>query len=202
MYFPLFASFIIFIIWLAFQIHHSNNKTANQLETYLEKEQRSNSVRRKPLDDLEYITIPLQQFPMDLLTDDPVIMECHQVLESLSTEKIVNFTGISNTDLKLTYGTANLTVLSRYDQNYTSLVRTLQTFGSKLYEKGYLEEAETVLEFAVSTRTDISGTYSILKKIYEETNRPGKIEDLQVVASFLQSASQRNILKILNSASD
>lgn len=200
MYFPLFASFIIFVIWLAFQIHHTNNKAANHLETYLEKEQRSNSVRRKPLDDLEYITIPLQQFPLDLLTDDPVILECHQILEALSTEKIVNFTGVSNTDLKLNYGTANLTALSRYDQNYTSLARTLQTFGSRLYENGYVTEARTVLEFAISTRTDISGTYSLLKKIYEETNCPEKIEDLQVTASFLQSASRKTILRILDSA--
>ena len=69
------------------------------METYLEKEMRSNHVRKKPLDDLEYITIPLERFPMSLLTDDPVILECHQTLEALSTEKIVNFTGISNTDL-------------------------------------------------------------------------------------------------------
>ena len=200
MYFPLFASFIIFVIWLAFQLHHTNNKAANHMETYLEKEMRSNHVRKKPLDDLEYITIPLERFPMSLLTDDPVILECHQTLETLSTEKIVNFTGISNTDLKLTYGTANLTALSRYDQNYTSLARTLQTFGSRLYEKGYVTEACTVLEFAISTKTDISGTYSLLKKIYEETNCPEKIQDLQVTASFLQSASKKTILKLLDTA--
>lgn len=197
MYFPLFASFIIFIIWLTFQIHHINEKEASRMETFLEKEMRSNAVRKKPLDDLEYITIPLESFPMDTLPDNPVIAECQNTLRALSTETIVNFTGISNTDLKLTYGTANLTLLSRYDQNYTVLARTLQTFGKELYTEGFVDEAQTVLEFALSTKTDVSGTYSLLKQIYEEKGTPDKIDNLRVTASFLQSASKNAILKLL-----
>ena len=197
MYFPLFASFIIFIAWLTFQIHHINEREESRMETFLEKEMRSNSVRKKPLDDLEYITIPLETFPMDVLEDNQVISECHDTLRTLASEKIVNFTGISNTDLKLTYGTANLTLLSRYDQNYTILARTLQTFGRELYTQGLVDEAQVVLEFAISTKTDVSGTYSLLKQIYEEKNLPEKIDDLRVTASFLQSASKNAILRIL-----
>ena len=47
------------------------------------------------------------------------------ILNSLKDEQIVNFTGISNTDLKLSFGAANLPTLSRFDQNYTLLARAL-----------------------------------------------------------------------------
>ena len=160
MYFPLFASFIIFVIWLAFQIHHTNNKAANHMETYLEKEMRSNHVRKKPLDDLEYITIPLERFPMSLLTDDPVILECHQTLEALSTEKIVNFTGISNTDLKLTYGTANLTAGSESFQTFTVLEGSLTlTAGETLLD---MPAGQTVFLPANMGDYQLSGKASLI----------------------------------------
>ena len=57
---------------------------------------------------LRYIKIPLETFPTHLLNDDAAVMECIETIESLTSMKIVNLTGWSNTDLKLEYGTANI----------------------------------------------------------------------------------------------
>ena len=46
----------------------------------------------------------------DLMTDE--LAECLSELQDLSDAKIVNLTGYTNTDLKLKYGTANITILS------------------------------------------------------------------------------------------
>jgi len=197
MKFPILASFLVFIIIVAIFNKKTTNIHKKRSEEYWQRERQSNFVRKKTLENLEYISIPFSSFPTDTATDDEIIASCLRDLESLRDEKIVNFTGYSNTDLKMEYGTANITVLSQYDQNYTLFVRALQSWGSRLYELGYKEEALTVLEYAIATRTDISGTYYLAASIYQEKNQPEKIKHLLFVADTLQSAMKGPIVRTL-----
>lgn len=197
MKFPVFASFIIFCVWLGYELHKRRNLDEKDNQSFWEKEAAANRTRRKPLDNLEYIHIPFDSFPMDILTQNPIVVECHEALRALSEAPIVNFTGISNTDLKLQYGAPNIDLLSRYDQSYTVLVRTLQKWGECLYQNGYAEAACQVLEFAVSTRTDISATYRLLSTIYLESNQSEKIAKLLPVAEGLNSSLSGHITDML-----
>ena len=101
--------------------------------------------------------------------------QCVDILKTLSTQPIVNLTGYSNTDLKLEYGTANITALSDYDQNYTVLVRTLQKWADLLWDNGFVSQAAAIMEFAVSTKTDISRTYYRLAEYYCANGQKDKI---------------------------
>lgn len=197
MKFPFFASFIVFCAWLGYEIHKHRNLEKKSMDAFWEKEYAANRTRRKSLDGLNYITIPLDTFPMTLFKDDEVISECQETLIELSKEPIVNLTGISNTDLKLQYGAPNINLLTAYDQRYTTLVRTLQTFGKALYDKGYTSQAKTVLEFAVSTHTDVSSTYKLLAAIYKESGQPDKIRELIPIAESLNSGLKNSIVKML-----
>ncbi len=197
MKFPFFASFIVFCAWLGYEIHKHRNLEKKSMDAFWEKEYAANRTRRKSLDGLNYITIPLDTFPMTLFKDDEVISECQETLIELSKEPIVNLTGISNTDLKLQYGAPNINLLTAYDQRYTTLVRTLQTFGKALYDKGYASQAKTVLEFAVSTHTDVSSTYKLLAAIYKESGQPDKIRELIPIAESLNSGLKNSIVKML-----
>lgn len=197
MKFPFLASFIVLIITITLASKRAEKKRHKRNEEFWERERRANSVRKKSLEDLEYISIPFNSFPMDTAADDETIASCHKDLEGLRDEKIVNFTGLSNTDLKLEYGTANITVLSQYDQNYTLFVRTLQAWAKRLYELGYHDEALTVLEYAVATRTDISSTYYLAASIYQEKGQTDKIKHLLFVADTLQSAMKNSIVRTL-----
>ena len=191
------ASSLVLIIVLAIFNKRTARLRTRKSDEFWKREREANFVRKKSLDDLEYISVPLSSFPMDVATDDDIIASCHRELKSLDGEKIVNFTGYTNTDLKLAYGTANITVLTQYDQNYTLFVRTLQEFGKRLYELGYHDEALTVLEYAVSTRTDISGTYYLAASIYHEKGQTDKIRHLLFVADTLQSAMKGPIVRTL-----
>ncbi len=194
---PFLTSFIVFIIILAIFNKRTEKKRLKLEEDFWSKERKANSVRKKSLEDLEYISIPFSSFPMNIATDDEIIASCHRDLEALKNEKIVNFTGFSNTDLKLEYGTANITPLSQYDQNYTLLVRTLQTWAKRLHELNYHDEALTILEYAVATRTDISSTYYLAASIYHEKGQNDKIKHLLFVADHLQSAMKNSIVRTL-----
>jgi len=200
MKFPLFASFLVFTAWLTYEISKHNRIDAEKNRSFWEKEYRANNTRRQPLDDLPYIKIPFERLSMQLLPDNEQAAEYKETLRALGESEIVNFTGITNTDLKLKYGAPNIDLLSRYDQNYTVLARTLNQWAACLYTNGYHREAREVLEFAVSTGTDVSGSYKLLCEIYKEENTPEKIGQLYPNAEALNSAMKNAIVRILKEA--
>ena len=194
---PFLASFIIFILILSRIIARQNRRKKSLEQSFWEREQQANSVRRKSLDNLDYVKIPFDSLPSDILKEDSTVAECLELLNTLASQPIVNLTGYSNTDLKLEYGTANITALSAYDQNYTLLVRTLQKWADILWDSGYQAEAVTIMEFAVTTHTDISRTYYKLAEYYASRNENEKIQALLETAKNLHSASQRVIVRTL-----
>ena len=148
-----FASVATLSIAIAVNIRKNKKDQAAIEQDFWAREREANSTRRKSLDDLDYIRLPMETFPMTLLEDVPKVEDYKQIILTLKDLPIVNFTGISNTELKLRYGAPNIDLLTQYDQNYTLLVRTLQQWAQLLYDAGYLTEACQMLEFAVSTGT-------------------------------------------------
>lgn len=191
------ASLIILCLLIAYENKKHEKQEKDQTAAFWERERRSNNVRRKPLDDLEYITIPFDNLPFDILSEEEKVAECQEQLRTLGQLKIVNFTGISNTDLKLTYGTANITLLSEYDQNFTVLARTLQTWARLLFDHGYEMQARQVLEYAISVKTDVSKSYYLLAHIYQRQQETSKIEELIEVAQGLNSSMSATIVRTL-----
>ncbi len=190
---PFLASFIVFLLILSRVLKKQEKRKAAMEQSFWERERAANSVRRKSLDSLNYISIPLERLPMNVLSNDPKVAEYQELVKNLATQPIVNLTGYSNTDLKLEYGTANITCLSEYDQNYTVLVRTLQQWADILYDADYVWEARTIMEFAISTGTDISRTYYKLADIYSSRGDNFQIEELIEKARTLRSGT-RNII--------
>lgn len=197
MKYPIFASVVVFCLWLMFDLHRLRNKEAKKYQNFIDRENEANSTRRKSLDDLQYITIPFNELPMDTLNDDPKVNEYHQTLRDLSANPIVNLTGFTNTDLKLQYGAPNIDLLTNYDQAYTLLARTLASWGQVLFDNGYYNEAKSVLKYAVSTKTDVSSTYVLLSKIYKSEGNEDEIRNLIEEASSLKSLSRNTIVRKL-----
>lgn len=191
------ASLIIFCSLLSMKLKQTKKTDKETEQSFWNREHQANSVRRKPLDNLEYITIPMDRFPTGLLRENLDVNDCIETLEILSGQPIVNFTGYTNTDLKLEYGTANITVLTEYDQNYTTLVRTLQKWADLLLDKGFAAEAEALMEYAVSIHTDISKTYYKLAEIYAIRLEKERVLNLIETAENLRSANKKIIVRTL-----
>jgi len=191
------ASLIGITIIISVFIRKSKKQSSEQEKSFWDRETEANSVRRKSLDGLNYIHIPMEDFPTHLLNDNATVMECIDILKTLSTQKIVNLTGMSNTDLKLEYGTANITLLSEYDQNYTLLVRTLQKWADALAEAGYIDEAAVPMEYAISVNTDISRTYYMLADYRISQGESFRVEQLINTAEKLNSANKDSIIRNL-----
>ena len=178
---------------------HEHLKNSDE-QGFWERERQANSVRRQSLDNLNYITIPLGTLPTNIMQDKPEVAECVELLKTLSGQPIVNLTGYTNTDLKLEYGTSNITLLTEYDQNYTLLVRTLQLWADILCNAGFFSEARVIMEFAVSTGTDISRTYYKLAEIYSARGDNFQIQQLIERAQALRSSNKNIIVRTLQKA--
>ena len=172
------ASLIIPIIWLTYELKKHDKLEKNALNDFWRREEEANLVRKKPLDNLNYVEIPFDFIPESLLTDNEEVKDCLELLNKLSEKKIVNFTGFSNTDLKMEYGAANLTELSQYDENYTLYARTIYKLANLYYQNGYESNARVLLEKAVESGTDISGNYLLLAKIYQKHEETDKLNSL------------------------
>jgi len=158
------------------------------MDSFFQRESDANGIRKKSLDDLNYIQIPFDRLPSS-----------HgEELLTLSSKKIVNFTGYTNTDLKLMYGPANMPALMEYDATFTELVCYLQKWAEELISSNQKEDAITVLEFAVEIESDLFSSYKTLAELYLETNQIHKIDTLKECASTLRSLNKNRILNMLS----
>ena len=162
--------FIILIIILQFAIKRSSRNHKSRNQQFLERESRANQVRRKDISNLNYISIPDKD------------------------KKILNLTGISNTELKLSYGAANLTELTEYDDNFTTLIKAIASLGHALIDNNDTADALSFLEYGISIGSDISSNYIDLAIIYAATDRFDDIRKLKEKAEMLKSLSRDNII--------
>lgn len=192
---------LIFFLWAKYERDKATRESRKAQEAFWLRESKSNSVRKKDLSCLPYIYIPLDSLPFQD-TDDDILEECQKIVKTLSGKKILNLNGRSNTDLKTDYGTANLTELMIYDENFTLLTCTLKRWGFRLHETGNTEGSIAVLEYAVSVHTDIGSIYKLLAELYKFQDEAQKIRTLiekaEKIPSMLKSSICASLENILN----
>ena len=175
---------------------------------FWKREHDANFTRKKSLDSLSLVHIPADRLPFSVPLPDATAKEAASTVQNLVDQgaKIANLTGLSNTDLKLEWGTANLPALTEFDDNYTTLVKALHAWGKGLLDAGFYKEAADVLEFSVSTRSDIRATYELLADLYQTklglslTESRQKIAALEQIASQLSTLNRNQILRFLQEA--
>lgn len=193
--FPFLTILIVFCITLSYYIKKSDASQQDVMDSFFEKERLANSVRKKDISQLNYITIPFDKIPYHLDTT------IEKEFMSFSEKIMVNFDGVSNTDLKLQYGTGNLQILSEYDTNYINMIALLPDYANELQEAGHMDAAQLLLEFAIETKANSRKIYKQLFSIYKETNQTDKLSALQEAALALPETTRILVQKDLSSIS-
>ena len=103
MFFPSLFIMLLLSVFLAFRYRQLNKKQSEDLDTFWDLERKARTTVKKDIDNLSYITIPMEKFPSDFTTE-PDMAAFAEKAAVLSSEKILNLTGKSNTELKLSYG--------------------------------------------------------------------------------------------------
>ena len=184
---------ILLVVWIHYQKRRTDRIATKKSEAFWEREQQANLTRKKDISNLNYITVPLQNLPFPEV-DSEEVSDIQKHIFNLASGKIVDFTGQSNTDLKLQYGAPNINLLMEYDKNYLELVRSLYRYGKLLYDLDRKDEAASILEYALSIKTDISANYTLLATIYKEKNEPDRINSVISSAEELTSMTKKALL--------
>lgn len=180
----LFVFLIIFLLLSSFR--KKEERTQQELnEAFLERERKANSTRKQDISHLNYITIDSASIPAKA-SDDSILMEQYQKLCDLSSKKLLNLSRITNTDLKLQYGVANLAELSEYDENYQQALDAVIAYGKRLMELDCDASAIALFEYAASLQFDSSIIYTSLYELYEKTNSDKGVSD---ILNYLSSMS-------------
>ena len=191
--FPAFTIFLFFLLWFTFAKMRMEKRDKARREEFWEKEEAANATRRKDISLLPYIQIPLEQLPFGIRPEDTVLQKCEACIRTLSDQKILNLTGMTNTEVKAKYGAPNLPFLSECDHNFTDLVRTMQQWGTRLLELGLAQEAECVLFYAIRWGSDIKGSYLLLARLYQEKGDTASLAKLKEYAGLLHSLMKQPI---------
>lgn len=162
--FPFLVIFIVFCLVLTFYIRKNDAAQQKAQQDFFEKERLSNAVRKKDISKLDYISIPLDKIPVKLESST------ENTIFFLAEKPMLNFVGISNTDLKLQYGTANLDILTEYENNFLEFVALLPDYATELVEAGQKESAIMLLEFAVSVNADSRKIDNLLASLKESSS--------------------------------
>lgn len=173
--------FIVFILWFRVKMKQENKKTSTWDKNFWNREHDANFARKQDISHLDYIQVPENALPYDDTGDERDIALQTSIRE-ISQRKMLNLSGMSNTDLKLTYGIANFPTLSTCDQNFSLFIQTLNKWGKYLLEEAetarHCERARAVFEYAVSIDSDIRETYYLLAKIYQQEGQISQIQTL------------------------
>lgn len=205
--------FIIFIVVLQILLRKNSKKNDEKIKQFWERERKANEVRKKDISNLNYIVIPNHLLPDRNLPDNtlenssdsfaitiftiPEIKEAYNLFASFHDKKMLNLNNCSNTDIKMEYGAANLTIMSEYDDNFIAMCKAAVKLANALDKNGMIDEAIPYLEFIVKSGTDISFAYSMLANYYIEKNNTKEIDNLKLYASSLNSLTKDIILKKL-----
>lgn len=200
-YYVLIGWTLIFIAVVSYKRLKANQKNQEAEDKFWNRENAANLTRKQDIFQLGYIDFSSVSLPFALFEDE-LLKECEEQVLALKDKKILNLTGLSNTDLKLKYGPANLPFLTQCDQNFTLLARTLNTWGKRLSELSHTQEAIRVLAFATSIGSDIKATWTLLAELYAAGGDTAQIQKLKTSAATLNSLMRDPILAMLDTYLD
>ncbi len=161
-----FLAFACVVLCLYLKLKYSEASSKSKWDNFLEEEQNANFYHKKNFPNDIFLNFDISIIPKTPLSE---CMEIYTKLSHFVELKMVNLTNSSNRELKETYGIANFNKLIDYEKNYLSLIDILVQYGNILNEHNYKEEAQIVLEYALSIHCNKIKCYELLTQIYKDS---------------------------------
>lgn len=192
--FPFLTVFLIFLVWLAFRLRKAQGSRQQKDDDFWARERAANATLAKDIDNLSYLTIPLDNFPLHFSEDSEVCAIEDELIE-LSSHRLLNLTNMTNTDLKEAYGVPNFETMSKIGEDFDRVSVLLNSYAKALIDANRTSDAVKVLEYAVGVKTDISESYTLLAGCYKELNNDTKLDYLKTQVEQSSLLMKSTILK-------
>ena len=197
--------FILFLTFLFIWSHNLRKRQKTheaEKAAFWSKEEQSLAVRKKEIPAELYFHPDISRLNFPALELDPVATEKYQTLEKQIRNSVslpmLSLSGMSNTDLRLNFGTANQPVITQAEENYEAFLNFLHEYAVLMNEHGRPEEAIAALEEAVRLKSDISQHYFLLADLYRAKADAASLQTLTALAKDMTSTSKQKILNYLN----
>lgn len=184
MKFAILTSVVLFGFIIQRAIRRSNHMIEKEKREFWEREERADHTPPSSTDNLNWIHFP-EGLPIDIKCSSSKAKSLEDTLSSLKNKQIVNLSSYSNTELKLAYGTENITVLSRADSNYLVLMRTLDSLAEIYKKEGFDDENAALLQFAVDSGSESVQHFEVLAEYYFQHENINALRRLQELSRDL-----------------
>lgn len=199
--------FILFLIGIFIFQHHlrKNMKIEDKTkDEFWRKEQSSLVVRKKEIAPEDYIIPDISelsfQLPEDMEPGDELqLKQLIKRIKDLSTHDMMNFSNLSNTDLRIRFGTANQSIITNNEYTYNNFLKALASYAHLINEYKHPEESIIALKQCISLGSDYSDHFVYLGQLYLDLHMPNDFSDLKTIANSLETSNKKGILEKLES---
>lgn len=189
MKFAILTSVVLFGFIIQRAIRRSNHMTEKEKREFWEREARAEHTPPSSIENLKWIHFP-EKLPLDIKCSSSKAKSLEDTLSSLKGKRIVDLSSYSNTELKLTYGTENITILSKADSNYLVLMRTLDSLAEIYKKEGFDDENAALLQFAVDSGSESVQHFEELAEYYFQHENIKALRHLQELSQDLPNNRQ------------
>ena len=200
-----FILFLTFLFIWSHNLRKRQKKHEAEREAFWGKEERSLAVRKKEIPAELYFRPNISRLSFPTLTLAPAAAEKYQTLEKQIRGSVglpmLSLSGMSNTDLRLNFGTANQPVIAQAEENYEAFLNFLYEYAVLMNEHGQAEEAIAALEEAVRLKSDICQHYFLLADLYRAQSDANSLQILTALVQDMTSSSKQRILNYLEKLS-
>ena len=171
------TSILLFCVILNYAIRKSNIRDRDDSLQSSGKNRHKTSTPKKPISDIHFISFPANLLT-EITTENPKIIDNLTTLRRLAKAQVINLEGMTNDEIRDTYGDSNFETLSMADQRYMTLCRVLQTLSEECFKNELPGEAEKFLKFAVDTNTDFLPIWQSLGEYYLDSGKKDSLKSL------------------------
>ena len=197
MAFPFLTVFIIFLLLYYVRRTTLTRRREEREAAFWAREEEAEHTPAKDLSTVAYIQVPLDRFPIGQ-SDEDELMLIEEELEEVSRKRLLNLNGMTNTDVKIEYGTANFETIVAMGEDFDRLITLLCDYAKGLIEADMEKEAIPVLEYGVEVKSDLSDNYTLLGECYRSL---GMEEELAALRQTVESSELPLKDKILDAMS-
>jgi len=192
---PILVLLLLFLV-MSRMVRRRNDERRRQSEEMIAEDDKANNARPQEVDVELFVHVNVDDLPLREYSkeeEDKPHSPCmwqNKVLKAAEKKMLRFDSPKTNVQLKQMFGRANLEFVAHYEENFTNFIHAMRHWAEALLSCDQKEDAQTVLEIAVESGSEVSQTYTLLADIYagggdkerlialktlvEERNLPGK----------------------------
>ncbi|RRD96106.1 hypothetical protein EII17_00945 [Clostridiales bacterium COT073_COT-073] len=196
-----FILFLTFLFLWTYNSRKQQKKYQAEKDAFWEKEKESLVVRKKEIPANLYYQPNIHPLHFPKLELDPATAAKYEKLTKQLINSadlpMLNLNNLSNTEIRLNFGTANQPVITQAEENYEAFLGFLYEYALLMQSQDCIEEAISAMEEAIRLNSDISKHFFLLGDLYQTVNHSVGIQKLIILAEDLPIVSKEKTIRYL-----